>query len=62
MISRKLILAAALVAASSEAASAQRCRTLDQVLASCDAAFSGNNPIVVSERGWCYLLELSCVL
>jgi hypothetical protein len=61
-MSTKLILAAALLAVSSQAARAQRCRTVDEVIASCDAAFSGTGVLSVSGRGWCYLIGMSCVL
>ena len=63
MIRTKLILAAAAVAGV-QAAHAQTCgsRSLDEIIASCDAAFPGYNPITVSARGWCYIINgASCL-
>ena len=64
MIRTKLILTAATVAAGVQAAHAQTCgsRSLDEIIASCDAAFPGYNPIVMSARGWCYIINgASCL-
>ena len=63
MIRTKLVLAAtALVAV--PAAHAQSCgsRTLSEIISSCDAAFPGYNPIIMSARGWCYVINgASCL-
>jgi hypothetical protein len=64
MTRTKLVLAAAMLAAAVRPAVAQRCgsRSLDEIVASCDAAFPGYNPIIMSARGWCYLINgASCV-
>jgi hypothetical protein len=62
MLRTKLLLAAALIAAGSQTASAQKCRTVDEIIASCDAAFPVGGLITLSARGWCYMIGLSCVL
>jgi hypothetical protein len=64
MIRTKLILAATAVAAGGQVAHAQTCgsRSLDEIIASCDAAFPGYNPIIMSARGWCYIINgASCL-
>lgn len=60
----KLLLAAASLAVGAQAVNAQSCsdRTGDEIIAACDAAFAGNGVIALSARGWCYLLNASCVL
>lgn len=62
----KLLLAIAAAASAAQAVHAQSCsggRTFDEVIAACDAAFSGYNPIIISARGWCYLINgATCVL
>jgi len=60
MIRTKLVLAAALIAVGARTAQAQRCQTLEQVIAACDAQFSSNNILIVSARGWCYLIGSAC--
>lgn len=59
MTSTKLLLAAVALAATAEAAGAQCSggRTSDQVIADCDAAFPSTNPLVLSARGWCYIIN-----
>jgi hypothetical protein len=64
MTRTKLLLIAATVAAGVETAHAQRCgsRSLDEIIASCDEAFPSLNPIIMSARGWCYILNgASCL-
>jgi hypothetical protein len=64
MIRTKLFLAAAAVAAGVQTVHAQSCgsRTLDEIIASCDEAFPGYNPIILSARGWCYVINgASCL-
>ena len=63
MTSTKLLLAAAMLAATAVTARAQCSggRTSDQVIADCDAAFPSSNPFVASARGWCYIINsFSC--
>lgn len=56
----KLLLAAAAIAASAQAAHAQSCtKSVDDVIASCDAAFGGDGLFTSSARGWCYLFNLT---
>lgn len=61
MIRTKLLLAAALIAAGSQTAHAQRCRTLDEIITACDAAFPVGGLLTLSARGWCYMIGMSCV-
>ena len=62
----KLLLVLAVAASTAQAVHAQSCsggRTIEELIAACDAAFTGYNPIIVSARGWCYLVNgASCVL
>ena len=60
MIRMKLMLAAALIAVGAQTAQAQRCRTLEEVIADCDAQFPSNNILITSVRGWCYLIGYAC--
>lgn len=54
----KLLLAAAAIAAGAQAAHAQSCtKSGDEIIASCDAAFSGDGLFTISARGWCYLFN-----
>ena len=56
----KLLLAIAAMASAARVVDAQSCnggRTYDEVIAACDAAFTGFNPIIMSARGWCYLVN-----
>lgn len=62
MIRMKLIVAAALLAATAQTAQAQRCRTLDEIITACDAAFPVGGLLTLSARGWCYMIGASCVL
>ena len=64
MTRTKLVLAMATLATAIPSARAQSCgsRSLDEIVASCDAAFPGYNPIIMSARGWCYLINgASCL-
>jgi hypothetical protein len=56
-----LLLSAAALAVSARGATAQSCvgRTVDEIIASCDAAFTGSGPLSMSARGWCYLYNLA---
>ena len=62
----KLLLAIAAAASAAQAVHAQSCsggRTYADAIAACDAAFSGFNPLIISARGWCYLVNgASCIL
>jgi hypothetical protein len=60
----KLLLATAALALGAQAANAQSCsaRSGDEIIAACDAAFIGDGIISLSARGWCYLLNATCVL
>jgi hypothetical protein len=58
----KLMLAAALIAVGARTAQAQRCRTLDQIIAACDEAFPVGGLLTLSARGWCYMIGASCIL
>ena len=62
----KLLLAITAAATAAQAVHAQSCsggRTYDEVIAACDAAFTGFNPIIMSARGWCYVINgATCVL
>lgn len=62
----KLLLAIATAATAAQAVHAQSCsggRTYDEVIAACDAAFTGINPLIISARGWCYLVNgATCVI
>jgi hypothetical protein len=63
MTRTKLFLAAAALVGV-QAAHAQSCgsRTIDEIISSCDAAFPGYNPIIMSARGWCYVINgASCL-
>lgn len=60
MIRMKLIATAVLIVAGSQAVHAQRCRTLEEVIADCDAQFPSNNILITSVRGWCYLIGYVC--
>lgn len=64
MTRTKLLLAATMVATTARAVHAQSCtRTLEQVITTCDVAFSGSGLISLSARGWCYLINTaSCTL
>ena len=62
MILTKLMLAAALVAVGAQTAPAQRCRSIEQVIADCDAQFPRDNIFLTPVRGWCYILGASCVI
>jgi hypothetical protein len=62
MIRIKLLVAAALLAATAQAAQAQQCRPLDDIITACDAAFPVGGLLTLSARGWCYLIGASCVL
>ncbi|HWE43602.1 MAG TPA: hypothetical protein VG432_13920 [Gemmatimonadaceae bacterium] len=56
----KLLLAVAIAATTAQAVRAQSCsggRTYDEVIAACDDAFSGYNVLIVSARGWCYIVN-----
>jgi len=64
MTHTKLVLAMAMLATAAQPALAQRCgsRSLDEIITSCDDAFPGYNPIIMSARGWCYLINgASCL-
>jgi len=65
MTRTKLLLAAMVLASTAQAVHAQSCsggRTIEQVIAACDAAFTGINPIIMSARGWCYIINgASCL-
>lgn len=63
-MTRTTLLALAVATATAQAAHAQQCggRTFDQVIDDCDAAFPGINPLIVSARGWCYLIGGSTCL
>jgi hypothetical protein len=62
----KLLLALSAAASAAPVVHAQSCnggRTYDEVIAACDAAFTGFNPFITSARGWCYLINgATCVL
>jgi hypothetical protein len=56
----KLLLAAAALAAGAQSAHAQSCtKSTDDIITSCDAAFSGGGLLTTSARGWCYLFNLA---
>jgi hypothetical protein len=59
VISKKLLLTAAVLAASGHAVRAQGCgsRSGDEIIASCDAAFAGSGLLITAARGWCYLVN-----
>ena len=62
MIRMKLTLAAALIVVGGQTAQAQRCRSIEQVIADCDAQFPRDNIVLTPVRGWCYILGASCVI
>ena len=65
MTSTKLLLTAAVLAASGQVVRAQSCgsRTGDEIIASCDAAFAGSGILITAARGWCYLVNAAaCAL
>ncbi|HET9003403.1 MAG TPA: hypothetical protein VFN39_05320 [Gemmatimonadaceae bacterium] len=56
----KLLLAIATAVTAAQAVHAQSCnggRTFDEVIAACDEAFTGYNPLIMSARGWCYIVN-----
>ena len=56
----KLLLMAAALAAAAQTARAQSCdKSADDIIASCDSAFSGVGILTTSARGWCYLFNLA---
>lgn len=59
MTRNKLVLAMVAVSTTATAARAQGCagRPIEEVVASCDAAFDGDSLLTLSARGWCYLIN-----
>ena len=56
----KLLLAAVALAAGARTAQAQSCtKSTEDIIESCDAAFSGGGVLTSSARGWCYLFNLA---
>ena len=56
----KLLLGASAIAITAQAAQAQSCtKSTDDIIVSCDAAFSGGGLLTSSARGWCYLFNLA---
>jgi len=66
MTRMKLLLAAIALASTAQAVHAQSCsggHTYDEMIAACDSAFGGFNPLIISARGWCYLINgATCVI
>lgn len=64
MIRRKLLLAALAAAATAPALRADcDVGAVEQSIAACDAAFPGSNFLILSARGYCYLINGgACVL
>ncbi len=54
----KLLLAVAALVPGARSAHAQSC-DVDQIIASCDAAFSTAHLLTYSARGYCYLVNLA---
>lgn len=59
MTRNNLLLALVVASAAATPAHAGSCasRALQEVVATCDAAFDGDGLIIMSARGWCYILN-----